>query len=192
MLRFCIPASVDQDRFVTLSLHIDTNRINARTALPNMNQLERWRSDGVILMQMSNTAREEAVAGGSAARAKKASSYIFTLTMNLIDDERRLMREIEAILFPGGASSASERNDIEIVFNAWKYSAVLVTADGGSRRQPGGILGNQEALGRRGITVMSDDEAVELVRDKIRQRDRLMIERCQWEGRPLPVWIGQD
>lgn len=184
--------SIDQDRFVNLALHVDTNRINARTALPNMNQLERWRDDGVILMQMSNTAREEAVAGGNAARAKKASSYIFTMTMNLIDEERRLLENIEAALFPAGASDANERNDVEIVFNAKKYCAILVTADGGSKRQPGGILGNRDALGRLGITVMSDDEAVEYVREKIRQRDRLMIERCDWEGRPLPAWVGND
>jgi hypothetical protein len=183
---------VDQDRFVYLSFHIDTNRINARTSLPNMNQLERWHRDGVIQMLMSHTAQKEAVAGGSSARAKKAVSYIFTQTMNPIDDERRLMGQIERILFPGGASSASEWNDVEIVFNAWKYSAVLVTADGGSRRQPGGILGNEEFLGRLGIGVMSDDKAVELVRQKISTRDRLMIERCGQEGRPLPAWVGQD
>lgn len=39
---------------------------------------------------------------------------------------------------------------------------------------------------------MSDDEAVELVSDKIRKRDQLMIERCKYEDRPLPSWIGQD
>jgi RNA-directed DNA polymerase len=37
---------------------------------------------------------------------------------------------------------------------------------------------------------MSDDEAVEYVREKIRQRDRLMVERCQWERLPLPAWVG--
>ena len=37
-------------------------------------------------------------------------------------------------------------NDIEIVFNAAKYEGILVTADGGSRRQLGGILGNRAAL----------------------------------------------
>ena len=99
--------SIDQDRFVNPALHIDTNRINARTALPSMNQLERWRDDGVILMQMSNTAREEAVAGRNTARAKKASSYIFTMTMNLIEEERRLLESIEAALFPGGASDSN-------------------------------------------------------------------------------------
>jgi hypothetical protein len=49
------------------------------------------------------------------------------------------------------------------------------------------IWSYEDALGRLGITVMSDDEAVEYVREKIRQRDRLMIERCQWEGRPMPA-----
>jgi hypothetical protein len=65
----------------------------------------------------------------------------------------------------------NEANDVEIAFNANKYGAILVTADGGSRRQPGGILGNRVALARLGVQVMSDGEAVALVREKIQERD---------------------
>ena len=128
---------VDQDRFVHVSFHIDTNRVNARTTLPNMNQLERWRNDGVVLLSMSRTAQEEAAAGGSAARSRKARGHIFTLTGNLIDEERGQVATIERVLFPAGASTQSERNDVDVVFNAGKYCAILVTADGASKRQPG-------------------------------------------------------
>ena len=41
---------IDQDRFVQLLFHIDTNRINARSGLPSMNQLRMWHEAGVILM----------------------------------------------------------------------------------------------------------------------------------------------
>lgn len=184
--------ALDQDRFVNVSFHIDTNRVNARTSLPYMNQLEKWRRDGVILMQMSEVARGEALAGGSPNRGRKVRSYIFTQTMNLIEDEQRLLHEIAAVLFPDGPSSDNERNDIEIVFNAWKLSAILVTADGGSRRQPGGILGHRDELKRLGITVLTDEEAVALVKKKIAERDGLAAERRGWKGSPLPAWVGVD
>ena len=61
-------------------LHIDTNLINARQKLLAMNQLERWFDDEVILINMSGTARTEALAGGSAQRTRKANERIFTIT----------------------------------------------------------------------------------------------------------------
>lgn len=183
---------VDTERFVYLSFHVDTNRVNARTALPNMNQLEKWFDDGVILMQMSEVAREEAVAGGNAARAQKARSYIFSLIQNLNEDERRLVAEIEQVLFPTGVSSQNEANDVGIVFNAAKYGAILVTADGGSRRQPGGMLGNQDALARLGVEALSDSEAVALVRRKIAERDQRAKSRAERDGSAVPTWVGAD
>ena len=173
-------------------MHVDANRVNARTALPNMNQLEKWRDDEVILMQVSRTAQEEAAAGGSTARSRKAHSYIFTLTGNLIDDERRQVSEIERVLFPNGASARNERNDVDVVFNAGKYGAILVTADGASRRQPGGILGNRAKLAALGFEVMTDDEAVAHIRRKIHERDERAVERARRDGKPVPAWVGKD
>jgi hypothetical protein len=182
----------DQERFVYVSLHVDANRVNARTTLPNMNRLEKWRDDEVILMQMSRTAQEEAAAGGSAARSQKARSYIFTLTGNLIDEERRQVDAIERVLFPIGAVTPNERNDVDVVFNATKYGAILVTADGASKRQPGGILGNRAGLAALGVQVMTDDEAVAHVRRKIHERDELAVWRARRDGKPVPAWVGAD
>jgi hypothetical protein len=157
-----------------------------------MNLLEEWRDDVVILMQMSRTAQEEAAAGGSPARTRKAHSHIFTLTGELADEEDRQVNAIERVLFPGGASTQNEKNDVDVVFNAGKYGAILVTADGGSRRQPGGILGNRAALAALGIEVMSDDEAVAHIRRKIQERDERAVRRARRDGKPVPPWVGKD
>jgi hypothetical protein len=86
----------------------------------------------------------------------------------------------------------SERNDVEVVFNAKKYGAALITADGGSRRQPGGILGNRTALSRLGVSVVTDAEAVELVRRKIAERDARLRAQAARNGTVLPPWVGAD
>lgn len=43
-------------------LQIDTNLINALQKLPAVNQLEKWFEDEVILINISGTARSEAIA----------------------------------------------------------------------------------------------------------------------------------
>src|SRR5262249_49770146 len=59
--------------------HLDTNLINARQKLDEVNQLERWRDDGVISLIMSGVAHAEARADGNLARMRKAASHIFTI-----------------------------------------------------------------------------------------------------------------
>ena len=157
-----------------------------------MNQLEAWHKAGVILIHMSQIANEEAEAGGDARRSKKATSYIFSMTYGDTVDEQAEMRAIERMLFPNGADSQNERNDVEVVFNAKKYGAVLVTADGGSKRQPGGILGNRDALRRLGVSVVTDAEAVEIVRKKIAERDARLRAKAASSNSVLPSWIGSD
>ena len=81
---------------------------------------------------------------------------------------------------------------MEIVFNASKYERILVTNDGGSARQSGGILGNRDGLKQLGIEVKTDEEAVALVKQHVRDRDRLLVEKCKRQGESLPAWIGLD
>lgn len=171
---------------------IDANRINARQTDPYMNQIEQWRENEVIEVLMSEVAYNEARAGGSARRAHKVSEHIYSITLADTDGEKEKLRQIEAILFPGGASTPSERNDVEIVFNATKYMRTLITADGGSRRQPGGILGNRAALARIGVKVVTAEEAVALVKERIAQRDDRARQESAMDGVPLPPWVGQD
>ena len=114
------------------------------------------------------------------------------MTQSSTAGEQAELRAIERVLFPDGATSQSERNDAEILFNARKYTAILVTGDGGSKRQPGGILGNREALAQLGISVMTDAEAVAYTKERIAERDERLRRRADRDGTVLPAWVGQD
>jgi hypothetical protein len=171
-------------------LHIDTNLINARQKLAAVNQLERWYEDEVILINMSSTAHGEAQAGNNELRTRKANQQIFTAT-GAIEHSDAVFKQVEAALFPEGAHDENQRNDVRIVCEAAKYAAILVTADGGSRLQPGGILGNRDKL-RGLVQIMSPDEAVTYVREKIRERDDFNRRVAKEFGGELPPWTGQD
>lgn len=171
-------------------LHIDTNLINARQKLPAVNQLEQWYEQGVILINMSSTAYAEAQADGDALRIRKANQQIFTATEPVAECDAVYQR-VERALFPAGAQDENQKNDVRIVAEAAKYGAILVTGDGGSRSQPGGILGNRDKL-RDLVTVLSPDEAVDLVRGKIRERDEFNSRVSREFGGDLPPWTGQD
>ena len=103
-----------------------------------------------------------------------------------------MLSKINKILFPNGATTPNQWNDVEIVFNAWKYQSILLTNDGGSKRQPGGILGNRDRLAVLGIRVMRPLEAVSEVKQAIQKRDhRVMLETMR-TGEQLPDWVGRD
>ena len=168
--------------------HIDANLINARQKLKAVNRLEKWFEDEVILINMSSVAHAEAQAGGSAARTRKANAQIFTAT-SPADESDPLFRQVEAALFPGGAANENQRNDVRVVCEAAKYHAILVTADGASNSQPGGILGNRSELP---VQVLSPDEAVTFVEAKLRERDDFNRRVVQEFGGELPPWTGSD
>ena len=134
----------EEPRELSVIFHIDTNRINSRGTLANMNKLEHWADQGLILLCMSKVAHEEARAGGDQVRASKALASVFSETMADTPDERNRLAAIEAILFPSGAQTQNQRNDVEIAFNAGKYGAFLVTADGH-------LLAHRSELGQLGI-----------------------------------------
>jgi hypothetical protein len=173
-------------------VHIDTNLINSRQKLPAVNQLEQWYADGVILINMAGTARKEALGGGDVKRTQKANQHIFTMTPPASIDSARF-KAIESVLFPGGANGTNQQNDVRIVADAIHYAAILVTNDGGSRSQPGGILGNRDELHQRfGIRILSSDEAVDFVRLRIRERDDFNRRIVQEFGGGLPEWTDTD
>lgn len=180
-----------QRRMLYTVFHIDTNLINARGKLDNMNQIEKWAEDGVLLINMSGVSFKEAKADGNLLRTRKALSHIFTVTNEAIDLNDPQYRKIEAALFPAGAKTENERNDVKIVYEASHYAAILVTRDGGSRAQPGGILGNRDKL--KGIArIFSDTEAVAFIREKIAERDNLNRRVAREFGGQLPEWTGKD
>lgn len=171
--------------------HIDTNLINARGKLEAMNQIERWAEEKLILVNMSGVSFKEAQAGGDLARTKKALSQIFTLTDENINTNDPLYRKIEAALFPEGTKTDNERNDVKIVYEAAHYAAILVTRDGDSKTQPGGILGNRDKL-RVVVKILSDSEAVEFIRTKIAERDDFNRRVNREFGVDLPKWTGKN
>jgi hypothetical protein len=138
---------------------IDTNRINARQCLPNMNRLERWKELGLIFILMPESAYVEALRGADARRLLKTCLMIYSVNTSEGPDELKLREKVEKIICPTGRPDVSTENDIDIVVNAHKYDCILITADGGSRSQPGGILGRQKELLELGIRVVSDAEA---------------------------------
>jgi hypothetical protein len=173
-------------------LHIDTNVINARQKLPAMNRLEQWYADGIILINMAGTARSEALAGGDARRTQKANQQIFSTTPPAPIDSTRF-KAIESVLFPSGANNDNQRNDVRIVADAIHYAAILVTHDGGSKSQSGGILGNRDTLAQRfGVRILSADEAVDFVRAKILERDGFNRQVAPELGIALPDWTDMD
>lgn len=180
------------ERHVFLDFHIDTNRINSRSRLKHMNFLEQWHEREVIYIAMSEVAQKEAVKDGAGDRAEKAYTYTATETLARTPDEVKNLKRLKELLFPHGIKSRSEWNDVEVVFNAHKYEAILITDDGGSKRQPNGILGNAQKLCQLGIQALHDYEAVELVRQKIIQRDQTAREIASTTGEPLPDWVGKD
>lgn len=171
--------------------HIDTNLINSRGKLQSMNLLERWAENEIILINMSGVSFKEAQADGDLLRTKKALSQIFTMTDETINSTDPLYREIEQAVFPGAPKDDNQRNDLKIVFDAAKYAAILITRDGGSKTQPGGMLGNREKL-RDYVTIMSDSEAVALVEAKIAERDKFNRRVAAEYGGELPPWAGKD
>jgi len=181
-----------EPRSIFLRFMIDANRINARQADPHMNQIEAWREHDVVEVIMPAVAYEEARAGGNAVRARKVGLQIFSMTKATTSKEQEELRQIERLLFLGGATTSNERNDVEIVFNALKYHGILVTSDGGSKRQAGGILGNRAALARIGVRVMTAAEAMALAKSKIQERDARARRISSEDGTRLPDWVGQD
>jgi len=180
------------DRSLPLEFYVDTNRINARQGLHNMNQLEEWHKNSVISIQIAEEAHDEAIRGKNPERARKARSYIYsTVTPEMQAQFLPILQEIENILFPPGAQTPSQVNDVMIVFNAAYYMSILVTNDGDSISQPNGILGNRDKLAKY-VQVMRDSEAVELVKERIKERDERARKIASMTGRPLPEWVGKD
>ena len=171
--------------------HIDTNLINARQKIDEVNRLEHWNENGVILINMSWTAHAEAQADGNSQRSKKASSQIYTIDMNDID--ANLSHQVGTIIFPAGIRDKNQLNDVRIVCEAAKYKATLITKDGASRNQPGGILGSRERLQDiTGIRILSPEEAVQFVELKIKERDDFNKCVAQDTGMILPDWTDKD
>lgn len=75
------------------------------------------------------------------------------------------MNEIKEIIFGDVRLSPQDENDALNVFTAQKYSAIFVTADGEL------LLGADRLHQQARVEVMTDEDAVRLVRKRILERD---------------------
>ena len=171
--------------------HIDTNLINARQKLPEVNRLEKWCADEVILINMSGTAHAEAQADGNDLRVRKAAQHNYTMdAVKLEMEPSELFDKICAVL---EARTENQKNDARIICTAIKYHATLVTSDGGSKTQPGGILGNRDKIRAfADLQIMSPAEAVAFVERKLAERDTFNEQIARETGEPLPAWTRTD
>ena len=176
--------------------HLDANLINARQKLEAVNQLEKWHDDGVICLVMAGAAHVEAQAGAGSnaqARTRKAASHIFTINDAGEAKEDDSYTKVKKILWGDGTVNSNQANDVEVVCEAIKWHAILVTRDGGSKAQPGGILGNREELLRQFcVRIYRPEEAVEYIRSKIAERDEFNAQVAALSGKQAPEWTGQD
>ena len=174
-----------RSRETYLYFQIDTNRINSRGSLVNMNRLERWKNDGVIGLLMSDVAHTEAKAGRDPRRSRKAVGYIYSISYDQEPGTGEMQARIASILFPQGCRTASDTNDVLIVCNALKYGYILVTADGD-------ILRHRDQLQLLGLRVVTDAEAVAMVEEAIQERDEEARGDAAYDHEPLPLWVGRD
>jgi hypothetical protein len=150
-----------------------------------MNRLEKWSKDGVIYIYATDVIQKEAEKGGDTL-GRKAWSRVGLVTPPLSADDWKLWNEIAAIVFPRGVLTDSQRNDVQTLYTTKKFGAILVTNDGGSKSQPGGILGHAKELWEKlRIRVMRDSEAVNMVGEEIAERDARERRMAVLKRRPL-------
>ena len=178
-------------RLLHICFSVDTNCVNARQRMAAMNQLEQWAEDELIQLFTAETAQSEMVVGNNIDRQKKAYNFIYTISEITTSEELDKLQLIEKVIFPEGAKTQNQKNDVEIVFNAGKYNHPLITKDGASKSQPGGILGNKKKLSALGIRVITPDEAVTQVRQAIQQRDDYARQWASVHREALPSWVGR-
>jgi hypothetical protein len=171
--------------------HIDTNMINAKKKLRSMNQIEKWAEDDVIPVNMSEISFKEAQKGNNLPRTLKALSQIFTLIDDRCNESDSKFQRIANSIFPDGIKIENQKNDVMIIWHASKYEAILITNDGGSKRQPGGILGNAHKLTNI-VKIFNATDAVTFIRKKIQERDDHNRKILQVTGQKLPEWTGKD
>lgn len=175
--------------------HLDANLINSKQKLEAVNQLEKWRDDDVICLVMAGVAHTEAQAGAGAnaeARKRKAASHSFTISDAGVAEEDDTCAKVEKILW-GEAADDNQANDVEVVCEAIKWHAILITNDGDSKSQPGGLLGNREKLHQQfAMVIYRPEEAVEFIRSKVAERDDFNAQIVVSTAKPAPEWTGQD
>lgn len=152
--------------------HLDTNLLNSKQELCDVNKLEFWHDSELITLVWSSIAHKEALNSSDKVKIKKANTHIFTIDDENGDDglsSDLLKKEIYRVFGINEKSHKNQINDAEIVYIAAKYSAILVTNDGESKRQPLGILGRRHLLTKY-LKIMAPDEAVKFIEELYKKK----------------------
>lgn len=171
---------------------LDTNLINARQNNKDVNQLEAWDRNEIIELIYDETTHQE-LKEGYKKGFKKAVESIYT-----VSDSSELESDflkIRLLLFPDCVLNDNQKNDVKLILNAQKYGYHFVTNDGGSKNQPGGILGNKKEINKLIFPqkIMDSKEAVEFVKNEIRKRDEFAKKvNIHDPSLLLPEWVGRD
>lgn len=148
-----------------LCFFLDANCVNARQRVQALNELEQWRERGAITLIYSNTTHAEA-AFGNPRREEKVSDFTWT-ELNESGENPEVHRAIEAILYPVGPKNQNEKNDVLAVYQAERLRWPLITLDGASKSQPGGILGRAAMLAKLGVEVLTPEQALSRVKARV-------------------------
>lgn len=144
-----------------LLFHLDANAVNAKQLNRDLNELERFASLGIVELEYSEVAYDEA-ANDKGIREAKAELHTWAGLSQQPEFEAAWRKLIANATFPNGVQSASQKNDVEVLLTAKMAGAILVTSDGASKSQPRGILGSKQELEALGIKVVTPSEAVAL------------------------------
>ena len=162
---------------------IDANCIREGQADPDLEQLQVWKDNGVIRLDISDVAATEA-ARGSAERTAKTMNRIRVGT--LFSRSHEMFPVVESILFRRGADTQNKVNDVLIVLNAKVNGYTLITNDGDIFKKAKQL--NDEI----GLRVLRPKQAVAEIRPKIQSHDELLKRTCAREGITPPDWLGKD
>lgn len=141
---------------------LDANACNARQQIEELNELERLADVGKIELMYTESTWNEARFGSEERRTKVDRRYFLGLdefgeNASLVNSWRK---DIGQVVFPRGVVNERQRRDIEALLVVKISGGYFVSNDGGSNKQPGGVLGNRDALASCGIKVFSFAEAL--------------------------------
>ena len=148
-----------------LIFHVDTNLLNAKQGIHEMNILEKLHDEEKLTLIWSSTAQFEALNNNSNNLKQKANTHIYTINEECEEFPKSIsifQKQIFEIMEINSNSKDNDINDALIICEAEKYSAILITKDGGSNSQKKGILGRKLELSKY-VKIVTPSEALKLV-----------------------------
>lgn len=141
---------------------LDANACNALQKIDELNQLENLANVGIINIMYTETTWCEA-AFGSQIRHYKVSQFDWNGLSEDYENNRLQQpwrEQIGRLIFPYGTRTDGQRRDIEALLTVKMSGGYFITRDGGSKSQPGGILGHKSQLATLGIEVLDFTDAL--------------------------------